>query len=283
MIPMRIVQTGPANVPLLIQSAMQNVRLLHPDFDFRFFDDEMVDCLILEYFPEFRAESTHFRFRIQKYDFFRYLAIYHFGGFYLDLDVFLVHNVAPLLPQRCVFPFEELAESSYFWKQFRMDWQIGNYAFGAEAGHPFLAAIIENCLRAKRDAQWVKPMLKGIPRPLRDSFYVLNTTGPGLVSRTLAENPQMRDSIHLLFPEDVCDRRCWHRFGTYGVHHMIGSWRSVSGMGGRMVERLWGRWNLSRILKQAAIRGKTRSAWQLRPTHSGGYVTSSRSEVHLHR
>ena len=52
----------------------------------------------------------------------------------------------------------------------------------------------------------------------REEYYVLNTTGPGLVSRTLAEYPDAAKQVKVLFPENVCDSTNWHRFGTFGVH-----------------------------------------------------------------
>lgn len=265
MIPQLIIQTGPPGLPLFLRAATVNVQLLHPGFTYRFFDDTMIEDFLSEHFPEYVADYHSFRFRIQKYDFFRYLAVYRLGGFYLDIDVFLAQAVTPLLDHGCVFAFEELSEAPYFWDAFQMDWQIGNYAFGAQAGHPFLAAVIENCLRAKRDPGWVKPMMKGIPSPLADDFYVLNTTGPGVVSRTFAENPALAARMHVLFPEDVCDRRHWHHFGRFGVHHMAGSWRRPAGIVGRLRTRFWGERNLRRILTAARSRGRTRSAQMLQP------------------
>jgi hypothetical protein len=264
MIPKLIIQTGPPKLPLLLQSAVVNVKLLHPEFEYRFYDDAMIDAFLAVHFPEYQAEYLSFRFPIQKYDFFRYLAIYKFGGFYLDLDVFLARDMTSLLGSKCIFPFEELAESRYFWRHFQMDWQIGNYAFGAEPGHPFLAAVIENCLRAKRMPAWVRPMMQGTPPTLRDDLYVLNTTGPGMLSRTLAENPQFAGSVDILFPDDVCNRASWHQFGDYGVHNMAGSWRSGSNALDRLLTRLWRHWNLRRMLAEGRARGKTRSARPIR-------------------
>ena len=98
-IPRRIIQTGPANPPLLLRSASQTVKLLHPTFEYWFFDDAHVESFIQEHFPEYRRVYHSFRFPIQKYDFFRYLAVYRLGGFYLDLDVFLVKDLTPLLTE----------------------------------------------------------------------------------------------------------------------------------------------------------------------------------------
>jgi hypothetical protein len=259
MIPKLIVQTGPQHVPLLLKAAISNVKLLHPEFTYRFFDDASIEAFLEEEFPEYRREYHSFRFRIQKYDFFRYLAIYRFGGFYLDLDVFLAQSLHPLLTSACVFAFEELAEGKFFRDRLRMDWQIGNYAFGAESGHPFLAAVIENCLRAKRDPGWVKPMMQGIPPTVRSEFYVLNTTGPGMLSRTFGENPKLIQDVNVLFPDDVCDRRSWHQFGAFGVHHMAGSWRPQPSFLSRRLTRLWEQWTLNRILADGRTRGKTRA------------------------
>jgi len=258
MIPKLIIQTGPPKLPLLLQAAIVNVKLLHPDFEHRFYDDAMIDTFLAVYFPEYREEYRSFPFRIQRYDFFRYLAVYQFGGFYLDTDMFLARNVTPLLATQCVFPFEELAARQYFWKHFQMDWQIGNYAFAAEPGHPFLAAVIENCLRAKRMPAWVRPMMKGIPRPFHSEFYILNTTGPGLVSRTFAENPELAKDVDILFPNDVCDSRGWHQFGSFGIHQMAASWRGRPNFLSRCLRRLWEDWTTRRMLANSRRLGKTR-------------------------
>ena len=264
-IPKLIIQTGPPRLPLLLQSALANVKLLHPSFEYVFFDDARVESFVQEFFPEHREIFHTFRFRIQKYDFFRYLAIYQYGGFYLDLDVFLARELTPLLEAGCVFPFEELTPSQFLREQFRMDWHIGNYAFGAAPGHPFIAAIIENCLRARRDAAWVSPMMKGIPRLFQEQFYILNTTGPGLVSRTLAENPQLAGEVRILFPEDVRERDSWHQFGDFGVHQMEGSWRGRESFLTRRLFRIWDTRTLNRVLKDARQTGKTRHWPPLQP------------------
>lgn len=259
MIPKLIIQTGPPAIPLLLRSAIAGVRLLHPAFEYRFFTDADIESFLREVFPQYEKVYHSFPYRIQRYDFFRYLAVYHYGGFYLDLDIFLARDLEPLLSSECVFPFEELTAVPYFWDEFRMDWQLGNYAFGAAPKHPFLGAIIESCLEAAADCSWVAPMLRSTPRHLRPDYHVLNTTGPGLVSRTYAENQQLVGSIDILFPEDVRDPRTWHHFGSYGVHHMAGSWRGPNTLLGRYMTRAWDAWCLRRIQATGSSRGGSRS------------------------
>jgi hypothetical protein len=259
-IPKRIIQTGKhAEQPLRNRAIVSNLRLLNADFEYLFFDDEQVDTFIADEFPQHREVFRSFRYPIQRYDFFRYLAVYRYGGFYFDLDVLLAGGLSAFLNAGCVFPFEGLTFSQFLRTHHKMDWQIGNYAFGAAPGHPFLGAIIENCVRAQKDPGWVEPMMRGMPRLSREEFFVLNTTGPGLISRTLAENPELAKTITVLFPDDVCDVRNWNQFGSLGVHLMEGSWRAPSGLIRRRLAVYWENRKLQKLLKQSRKLGKTRN------------------------
>ena len=105
-IPSRIIQTGPSrDLPLLHRAVAANIKSLNPDFEYRFFDDDDVVRFVDTEFPEFRTMFDTFRFRIQKYDFFRYLSVCRFGGFYLDLDVLLGAGLSPFVEHDCIFSF----------------------------------------------------------------------------------------------------------------------------------------------------------------------------------
>ena len=259
-IPRRIIQTGKTSaLPLKDRAAVSNLKLLNPDFEYQFFDNQQVEAFFDREFPEHRTVFDSFRYRIQRYDFFRYLAVYRYGGFYFDLDVFLAARLEGLLTSKSVFPFEGLTFSKLLRNRYAMDWQIGNYAFGAAPGHPFLSAVIENCVRAQRDPDWVEPMMLGAPTLSREEFYVLNTTGPGLLTRTLAENPGFADGVTVLFPEDVCDVNGWNCFGDLGIHLMNGSWRLQRNFFHRRLAMYWEARSMRRLIKESRTHGKSRS------------------------
>ncbi len=260
-IPKRIIQTGKqVEQPLHNRAMMANIRLLNPDFEYLFFDNEGVRRFIEQEFPQHIPVFDGFPFPIQRYDFFRYLAVYHYGGFYLDLDVMLATGLSSLLESGCVFPFEGLTLSPFLRTRYKMDWEIGNYAFGASPGHPFIKAVIDNCLRAQREPNWVEPMMSGLPFLFKDEFLVLNTTGPGLVTRTLAENAVAAREVTVLFPDDVCDDANWNRFGDLGVHFMEGSWRVKSSRIRRRVAQRWEHWKMQKLLKQSRSLGKNQKS-----------------------
>lgn len=274
-IPRRIIQTEKSkDVPLLAKAVTTNLRLLNPDFEYLFFDDVRVEEFIDAEFPQYRPVFDSLPVRIQRYDFFRYLAVYRLGGFYFDTDVLLASGLEDLLEFGCVFPFENLSIYSFLCSEYGMDWELGNYAFGATAGHPFLGAIIKNCVRAQHHPEWGESMMKSIPRMFRDEYFVLATTGPGLVSRTLAEYPGACDEVKVLFPEDVCDRNSWARFGAYGVHLQVGTWRKREGLVRRVLHRRWQSTRQETLLKESLKRGGKRSLEFKRSLSARGDGTS---------
>ncbi len=248
-----------ADLPLFAKASAANLRLINPDFEYLFFDDSRIEQFIDDEFPQYRSVFDAFSAPIQRYDFFRYLAVYHFGGFYFDADVFLASGLRNLLEFGCVFPFEHLTVHRFLCDQYGMDWEIGNYAFGARAGHPFLKAVIANVVRAQKNPDWPKPMLKSIPRMFRSEYFVLVTTGPTLVSRTLAEYPGACEQVKVLFPEDVRDQNCWYKFGDYGIHLQLSSWRKPVALVRRVLHRHWLSARREMLLPESLKRGATRS------------------------
>lgn len=258
-IPRRIIQTSKSlDLTLLEQAAVANVRLLNPDFEYMFFDNQQVEDFFSHEYPQYRHVFESFAVPIEKYDFFRYLAIYRFGGFYLDMDVLLASGLSPLTAHECVFPFERLTFNDWLRREHGMDWDVGNYAFGAVAGHPFLKAVIDNCVRAQRDSTWANDMGRWIPAMFREELGVLYTTGPWLVSRTLAEFADAPERVKILFPNDVCNEESWNRFGSVGVHLMAGSWRRHGHMR-RRLQNYWEVWKTNANLREGRKLGKSRS------------------------
>ena len=108
-------------------------------------------------------------------------------------------------------------------------------------------------------------MWRPIPRPFQSDFYVLDTTGPGLVSRTLAEFSNAAAKIKILFPPDVCDSSRWHQFGDYGVHLQEGSWRLRKSFLRRKLGSIWETRTRAAFLRQSLAQGPRRAVEFRRP------------------
>ena len=263
-IPARIIHVscppaGESQLSLLHQAALANAKALHPNFEHVLFGNTEMEEFVREEFPECRAAMASFSQHIQRADFFRYLAVYRLGGFYFDLDVLLARNISPLLDHTCVLSFEELTLNKFLRRSYGMDWEVANYAFGAAPQNAFIGALIENCLRFVREPAWGYQMMQGVPRAIRDLLLVPFTTGPGMVSRTLAENPHLAKDVTILFPEDVCDESTWHQFGNFGIHLQQGAWRSRHSHLRRRLANLWESRMRRRLHRESCAKGKSRS------------------------
>jgi hypothetical protein len=53
--------------------------------------------------------------------------------------------------------------------------------------------------RAQRQPEGAEAMMRSIPSILRGEFFVFDSTGPGYVSRTLAEYSAARDQVKVRF------------------------------------------------------------------------------------
>ena len=102
------------------------------------------------------------------------------------------------------------------------------------------------------------PMLAGVPPLSRAEHRIMSTTGPGLLSRTLAESPASAAEMTVLFPEDVCDVRSWNVFGSFGVHLMEGSWRPGVSLLRRRIAQKWEARVMNAIVRDSRRLGKTR-------------------------
>ncbi|EGD83466.1 hypothetical protein PTSG_04074 [Salpingoeca rosetta] len=228
-IPRRIIQTWKTHRPRgRFNKFLHKMQRLNPDFEYMLFDDQEVNDFVATHFPRLKFMWDHLigPFRVQRYDLFRMLAVYHYGGFYLDMDVELEQGLAPLLDQEAVFPHEEMIPTDICRKhgQYgRWPWpyidcsrefpQLGQFAFGARRHHPFLRRVIEAIY-----AQFISP---DVP-PRFSDVYIFTTSGPDLVSHVYNQSsPAEQQHVTVLYPHPY-DK---FRFGDYGVHHMAGAWR----------------------------------------------------------
>ena len=189
------------------------MRSHNPDVQNLFFTDQNINQFVLMFFPTYYEVFTSFKYKIQQIDFFRYLAIYHYGGLYLDLDMDITASFDDLDRTKAIFPVETRdAESGNI--------LVGNYAFYAPANHPFLRHIIDCIVNNPVDDKEIAAAQVGHGDP-KEHVYVYFTTGPELVTR--AYRSYTGDDVALLEPSGGFVKDC---FGDYGRHCSFGTWKS---------------------------------------------------------
>ena len=188
------------------------MRSHNPSIKNLFFTDQTINQFVLMFYPTYHEKFLSFKYPIQRIDFFRYLAIYHYGGLYLDLDMDITCSFDDLDRTKAIFPVETKDSETG-------NILVGNYAFYAPANHPFLRHIIDCIVNVPVDEEEIKAAQVGHGDP-KEHVYVYFTTGPELVTR--AYRSYTGDDVTLLEPEGEYKKDC---FGKYGHHKSFGTWK----------------------------------------------------------
>ena len=218
-IPKIIIQTWKTkkNIPTQLQQHSNKLKNLHPDYQYLFFSDYDIEHFLKLNYPDYYQTYNQLPLKIQKIDFFRYVVVYHYGGFYFDLDMNVHDRIDTLRSYHAVFPVEQQYIKC---NKPRFDFLckynttklpkfvIGNYAFGAEPNNPFLKEVIDHI---HKNIQQIKNNISN------DKNYVYITTGPDLLS--LQFENYLKKKPQLLYSSQN------HNFGHYGIHEFMGSWK----------------------------------------------------------
>lgn len=146
-----------ADIPEDWQYVQRSVRRHHKDYQYILWTDETIRSFMTEHYPWFMPTFDAYPYPIQRVDAFRYFALYHYGGIYLDLDVGCRRPLDVLLKYHVVLPRTE-------------PFGFSNDFMAAEAQHPFFKQIIEALEKSNRS--YILPFLT-----------VMLSTGPLFLTR----------------------------------------------------------------------------------------------------
>ena len=191
------------------------VKRWHPEWEYRLWDDEMINVYVQEHYPDFYPIFSGFSRNIMRADVMRYILMHDFGGMYCDLDYEFIRPYA--------YSDSELVLGYEFDRSCGdpVD-QIANFVFASVPGHAFWKDVLNDLQR----------------NPPQASSYldICEATGPGLLSRIYRENINNKSYGNVKLEP----RRVFHPFRmrgrnevqillnngiTTGIHHASGSWK----------------------------------------------------------
>ena len=204
---------------------MNKFRKLNPSFEHMFFDGNDIETFFKDNYMGYYDTYKRLPIFIQKLDFFRYLAIYHYGGFYFDMDV---EPLKPLddkvLNHSAVFPVDEYA-SALDCQLPRMksyclvgqNFLLGQYAFGTTAKHPFMKVLVDKIHQNLEN--YIKTAGR-IKQPDRGAvhYFVYKTTGPDFVTDWYVQYKN-KEQLYIL------SNGKRQVFGDYAEHKYVGTWK----------------------------------------------------------
>ncbi len=213
MIPAIIIQSWRNNeLPPRPRALRQRMRRMHPSWQHMFFDDEAVLSFLWTHYPTMAACAARTcRWSIQVIDVFRLCAVHYFGGFWMDMDVYIESSLEPLRRHSCVFPVEAPANTDALLQRCGIRHLVGNYAFGAAPRNRHVEDVVNMV-----HALLMRPLLYNSWLPnCSDEKRVFYSTGPVAVTLALKNSADLT----LLRHADQA------RFGRYGKHVEFGTWK----------------------------------------------------------
>jgi len=220
-IPKRIIQawkTWSSKKPEMFSLYIESIKNKNPDYEYMFFKDDQIDEFLKTHYPHYYETFQRLPMNIQKMDFFRYVALYHFGGFYFDLDITALEPLDELLKNDCVFPIDEIIHKNMCsTKRFnnfcrnRLEFLLGQYGFGCSQKNKFIKVLVDGIHNN------IDSYVKNYVANSEDYVYI--TTGPDYVTNMYMTYKNNHDITILHYPKR-------QYFGKYARHTFAGTWKT---------------------------------------------------------
>lgn len=149
-------------LPDIYKKCQDQIKTLHPDFEYRFYTDDDMDKLMKTEFPDYYEKFNELPRMIMKIDMFRYFLMFKYGGLYTDMD-YLMFKPFDLLDKLVVLPANRDLENNKLTC-------LGNCIFASVPNHPFWKLLMDTLFHVDR---------KNLPYNGFDN--VINSTGPKFV------------------------------------------------------------------------------------------------------
>jgi len=226
-IPKILIQTWKSTViPLKYEKLQKGLVEKNPDYEYLFFTDESIDIFLKTEYPEYYVTFQKLPILIQKIDFFRYVAVYHYGGFYFDLDMECLEPLGDdLLKHRNVIPVDDKFMQSK--KDINREWIndeknqqiiLGQYAFGAVKQSQFMKYVIDNI------HENIDMIVNEFDSKVKNNisnyeYFVYKSTGPDYITKMYSNYFQKKDVF-------ILDYKLRQYFGKYARHRYFGTWKN---------------------------------------------------------
>jgi len=207
--------------PLSYKGFVKSVIDMNPSFNHMFFNRDKIEDFLKKEYPNYYKTYQKLPVNIQKVDFFRYIAMYHYGGFYFDLDITAVEPLDELLNLECVFPIDNFIDANMCpaprYKPYcekNMNFLLGQYAFAARPRHEFIKLLIDG-IHDNID-EYITVFKSN--KYENHEFYIYQTTGPDYVTNKYIAYNKKENITILEYP-------LRQYFGKYARHSYKGSWK----------------------------------------------------------
>lgn len=205
-----------ATIPLIIhQTAPKDKNKWHPiwyqcqkswltimyGFEYRMWTDEDINEFVSSRFPNFYQIFISFPRDIYRFDIFRYLVLFEYGGIYADMDFEVYQDFYNMLPLGKV----SIAESNYNHEQFQ------NALMASPPKHPFWITVLQDIIDNIETINLTDLLM---------DKTVVWLSGPGVLQRAVDKtDPKMVNVLPRMEFSDTSVKK-------YAAHHSTVVWQT---------------------------------------------------------
>ncbi|MCX5966481.1 MAG: glycosyltransferase [Cyanobacteria bacterium] len=224
MIPKIIHQTWKSSaIPQRLRRYQESWLQYHPEWEYRFWDDEANESLIAEHYPEFVDHYRRLTPAILKVDLVRLAYLHRHGGVYADLDYEVIRPLDDLFDISRVIVGRE--RGGIGWPIRGRDYVI-NALMASPPGHPLWLEIMHGMVEAYRPRRAFERHTRYV---IRMAIAILDDHVEGCLRD---DGDVIVLPYEILYPSMPTQRITEHRrriakaLGAYGIHHYDNSWRT---------------------------------------------------------
>lgn len=215
---------------------VDSIKKHNPGFKHAIWDDEDCREFVKDYYPEYYSFYQQLEIPVQKADLWRYLVIYHYGGWYCDMDIYAFRGFDTIsLPNKkedlMVVELEYPAPLKI--AQTPRSPQYAQYWFGATPRHPVLKKIIETVVENIENIENIEEFQRDGIKNSDD--ITLHLTGPVPFTDVIAKHIKKKKEDVLILKGNVFDTLSQPLYSVSNlfsekknipvVHLCDGSWR----------------------------------------------------------
>jgi mannosyltransferase OCH1-like enzyme len=165
----------------------------YSDYEYTLWNEESCRNLISEHYPSYLDFYDAFRYEIQKIDFVRFCILHRHGGFYIDMDMFILKPLDALRGKEFVFHNIRHVKERWSW--------IENDFIGSVQGSRLWESAMKECVKNYKEKESIDiyDIWKG--------RFVLQTTGPRFLSRFIKKVAPSYKPMHIAHTK-------WSKDGT---------------------------------------------------------------------
>ena len=169
----------------------------NPNYNYYIWNKTKIYYLIKIFYPKYLDLYLNFKYMIQKIDFAKYLILYHYGGFYIDLDVVSIKKLDTF--------FEKFKESGIYFSKIAELNCLENFVIKKFYNYHTNNFFINNGIIISNEKnKFYIDLFFEIQKEINTNSdylfntYIFNTTGPSILTNTIYKYKTKYPNIYIL-------------------------------------------------------------------------------------